>query len=220
MKSYAPVVIIASVLVIALGGGTSLFLWKERKIAERAVKPAAGKPGAEPPHIRGTAGARATLEEFGDFECMPCGLLFPILEQVEKDYGAHLRVIFREFPLAVHKHAFDAACAAEAAGLQGRFWEMHDLLYRQRFFWIREADVREFFDDYAKTLKLDVDQFKRDMDSDKVKSHIAADQQRGTSLGVDRTPVLFIDNRRLPPTAVNPPGLHAAIDATLNEKAH
>jgi protein-disulfide isomerase len=159
------------------------------------------------------------LEEFGDFECRPCGDLSPILEKIEQDYGARLRVIFRQCPLAMHRHALDAAHASEAAGLQGRFWEMHDLLYRNRFIWPRAADVRAVFNDYAKTLGLDVERFKKDMDSEQVKARIVADQQRGASLGVDRTPVLFINNGRVAETALNPPGLHAAIDAGLNGKA-
>jgi protein-disulfide isomerase len=157
-----------------------------------------------------------TLEEFGDFECPPCGNLSSTLEKIEQDYGARLRVVFRECPLAMHKHAFDAACAAEAAGLQGRFWEMHDLLYRNRFIWPRAADIRAAFNDYAKTLGLGVEGFSKDMDSDKVKVRIASDQERARSLGVDRTPVLFVNDHRVPETSMNPVGLQAAIDAALN----
>jgi protein-disulfide isomerase len=217
MKRFLPFAIVVGVLLLALASGTVLFHFKQRAM-KAAAKVSAGKPGAEPPHIRGSTKASVTLEEFGDFECMPCGLLFPVLEQVERDYGTRLQVIFRQFPLAMHKHALDAARASEAAGLQGRFWEMHDLLYRNRFIWPRAANVRTAFNDYAKALNLDVDQFERDMESEKVKARIASDQQRGASLGVDRTPILFINNRQVPTTAINPPGLHAAIDAALNGK--
>jgi len=226
MKKSFPFLIIISVFIASVSGAALLYRAKKQRIAaaEAAAETNAAKalpsikPGADPPYVRGSAHAPVTLEEFGDFECRPCGDLSPVLEKVEQDYGTRLRVIFRQFPLAMHKHALDAARASEAAGLQDRFWEMHDLLYHNRFIWPRAADVRTAFNDYAKTLNLDVERFKKDMDSEQVKTRIVSDQQRGASLGVDRTPVLFINHRRVAETSLNPPGLHAAIDRALNEK--
>src|SRR6185369_13495108 len=89
-----------------------------------------GAPGADPPYTLGSPNAPARLEEFGDYQCPPCGLFHPILVQMRKEFGDKLEITFREFPLApAHQHAIAAASAAEAAGLQGKFWEMHDLLY-------------------------------------------------------------------------------------------
>jgi protein-disulfide isomerase len=213
MKRYAPFAIIVAVFVIAVGSGALFFGIKQQRItaariaAATAAKAPVGKPGAQPPHVRGVA----------NFECRPCGDLSPILEKIEQDYGARLRVIFRQFPLAMHKHAGEAARASEAAGLQGRFWEMHDLLYRNRFLWPRMPDVRVAFKDYAKSLGLDLERFAKDMESEQVSARIAADRQRGTSLGVDRTPAVFIDDRRVPETSLNPPALRALIDAAINE---
>ena len=221
MKRYLPFLIIAVVFLLAAGGGTFLLFSKQRSLkaevaAKETARPAIGKPGAEPPHIRGSTTARVTLEEFGDFECPPCGLLSPVLEQLEKEYGERLRVIFRELPLPIHKHALDAARAAEAAGLQGRFWEMHDLLYHNRYIWPASSDPRDIFNTYAETLKLDLERFKKDFEGEQVTARIKADKERATSLGVDRTPVLFINDHQLPVTAFNPPGLHEAIDAAAN----
>ena len=143
----------------------------------------------------------------------PCGNFSPVLEQLENDYELQLRVIFREFPMPMHKHAIDAARAAEAAGLQGQFWEMHDMLYDNRFSWPGSADVRAVFADYANTLKLDVARFKQDLDGSQVDGRIKADKDRATSLGVDRTPTLFINDRQLPVTSFNPKGLRDTIDA-------
>lgn len=224
MKRYLPFAIVAAVLLIAVGAGGFYYHRRQQHTlataaaATTVAKKLSSNPGAEPAHVRGGAKARVTLEEFGDFECRPCGDLSPILEKIEQDYGTRLRVIFRQCPLAMHPHALDAARASEAAGLQGHFWEMHDLLYRNRFIWPRAADVRMAFSDYAKTLGLDVERFKKDMDGTEVRARIIADQQRGASLGVDRTPVLFINNRRVAETSLNPPGLRAAIDAALSEK--
>ena len=226
MKRYLPFVIITVVFLLAASGGTFLLLSKQRAMKAEATKETAKvaekvaaqtvKPGAEPPHVRGSSKANVTLEEFGDFECTPCGMLSPVLEQLEKDYGERLRVIFREFPLAMHKHALDAARAAEAAGLQGRFWEMHDMLYHNRFIWPASSDVRANFNAYAEALKLDVERFKRDFAGEQVNARINADKERAASLGVDRTPVLFINDHQLPVTAFNPKGLHEAIDAAAN----
>jgi protein-disulfide isomerase len=221
MKRYLPFIIIFVVFLLAAAGGTLLLVSKQRAlkaevVAKEAAKPAVGKPGAEPPHIRGSAKAAVTLEEFGDFECPPCGLLSPLLEQLEKDYGERLRVIFREFPMPMHKHAMDAARGAEAAGLQGHFWEMHDMLYHNRFIWPASSAPRDIFNTYAETLKLDVERFKKDFEGEKVNARIKADKERATSLGVDRTPILFVNDHQLPVTALNPKGLHEAIDAAAN----
>jgi protein-disulfide isomerase len=227
MKRSLPFLIIIFVLLAAVGGGALLYRVKQQRIAAaRAAAAAAAaqaslssKVGADPPHVRGPTSAAVTLEEFGDFECRPCGDLSPVLEKIEQDYNAQLRVIFRQFPLSMHSHALDAARASEAAGRQGRFWEMHDLLYHNRFVWPRASDIRNAFNDYAKSLGLDVERFKKDMDSEQVSARIAADQSRGKALGVDRTPILFINNLQVPVTSLNPPGLHAAIDEALKGKA-
>ena len=228
MKRYLPFAILGAVFLGALGAGSLLFhVKKERLVAARAAASAAaikaalsGNVGADPPHVRGPHSAPVTLEEFGDFQCQPCGDLSPILEKIEQDYSARLRVIFRQFPLAMHRHALEAARASEAAGLQGRFWEMHDSLYHNRFVWPGASDVRTAFNDYAKSLGLDLERFKKDIDSEQVGARIAADLIRGKSLRVDRTPVLFINNRQVPFTSLNPPGLHAAIDEALKGKAN
>jgi protein-disulfide isomerase len=226
MKRYLPFAIIIAVLLIAIGSGAMLFRVKQQRIAaaQLAAEAAAAKAslsstlGAEPAHVRGAADAPVALEEFGDFECLPCGNFSPILEKIEQDYGSRLRVIFRQCPLAVHKHALEAARASEAAGLQGRFWEMHDLLYENRFAWPFAPDVRKAFDDYAKSIGLDPERFKKDMDGEQVSARIAADQRRAKWLGVDRTPTLFVNHHLVPVTSLNPPGLHAVIDAELDRK--
>ena len=169
-------------------------------------------------HVRGDPGAPVVLEEFGDFECLPCSLLFPVLEKLEKEYGKQLVVVFREHPLKMHRFALDAARAAEAAGLQGKFWEMHDTLYRNRATWIPAAYVRPYFNDYAAELQLDVDQFKADMDGKKTADRIVADQDRGDSLGIDRTPVVFVNGTKVPVPDLNEKGLRTWIDKALAAK--
>ena len=177
---------------------------------------AAGKERQDSMHVRGPANAPITLEEFGDFQCPPCGALSDPINQLEQKYRPRLRVIFRHFPLPNHAHAREAAFVSEAAGLQGRFWEMHDLLYREQSVWSKAADVRLLFDSYAGMLGLNVDRFKKDMESEQVKVRVASDQKHGDALGVNTTPTVFLNDRALAPSRLNPTGLHAAIDAAMN----
>jgi predicted DsbA family dithiol-disulfide isomerase len=178
-----------------------------------------GRPGAAPMHVRGDPGAPVVLEEFGDFECLPCSLLWPILQKLERDYEKRLVVVFREHPLKMHHFALDAARGAEAAGLQGKFWEMHDALYRNRATWVPAAYVTPYLVQYASEIGLDVDRFKAAIDGDDVAKRIAADQDRGDSLGIDRTPVVFLNGEKLPPTDHKEDALRGRIDKALAAKA-
>lgn len=178
-----------------------------------------GRPGAEPLHIRGETNAPVVLEEFGDFECLPCSKVFAILEALERAYEKRLVVVFREHPLSMHHYALDAARAAEAAGLQGRFWEMHDTLYRNRGTWTRAAYIRPYLNDYARELQLDVDRFKEELDSPAVARRILADQERGDSLSVDRTPILYVNGEKVIPTDLTENGIRAMIEKALAAKS-
>jgi len=215
MKRILPFIIILVVLGAALG--SAWYLTRTIPASPTLVTPAAqspasqgspaqsqqpivqGVPGADPPHVLGPATAPVRLEEFGDFECPPCGIFHPILEQMRTEFGDKLQITFREFPLVpTHQHALAAASAAEAAGLQGKFWEMHDLLYEHQNDWKKEFDVRPIFEGYAKQIGIDVERYKRDMNGDLVAQRIFADGKRGHSLGVKGTPTVFINGREVP----------------------
>lgn len=176
-----------------------------------------GEPGADPPHAHGNANAPVTLEEFGDFECPPCAMLHPVLKTMEAEFGpTKLRVIFREFPLVpAHPHALSAARAAEAAGLQGRFWEMHGMLYENQKIWHEAFDVRQIFEGYATKIGLNLDQFRRDLNSEIVERRIFLDGKRVHSLGVKGTPTVFLNGRELPFESLAPEKLRALINAEL-----
>ena len=119
----------------------------------------------------------------------------------------------------MHQHALQAAMASEAADLQGRFWQMHDLLYREQATWSSAPDVRPLFDSYAGVLGLNIERFKRDMESQPVKDRVASDHRRAASLGVRTTPSIFINNRAVPPKNLNPADLRTAIEAAINGKS-
>ncbi len=213
MKRYLPFIIVVGVALVTFGSGTMLYRAKRpqvKNIPESQSVPAKSDTSA---HVRGNPDAPVTLEEFGDFQCPPCGQFAGFAEELLKEYDSRLRVVFRNFPLAAHEHAREAALAAEAAGFQGKFWEMHDTA------WSKAPNARELFESYAGTLGLNMDQFKKDTDSDKARERVDSDHALGDSLGVKVTPTLFINNHPVDPQEKNPEGVRAAINAALEEKS-
>jgi protein-disulfide isomerase len=157
-----------------------------------------GVPGAEPANVKGPADAKVHIEEFGDFQCPPCAAFHPMLEKLEKEFPKDLRVTFRHFPLPNHQHALRAASATEAAGLQGKFWEMHAMIYENQQIWKDQFDVRPIFENYATQIGLDIARFNRDLGSATVQQRILQDGKRGTSMGVKGTPTVFLNGREVP----------------------
>lgn len=213
MKRLAPFLIILAVLGVAVGAGVYFKNRATQPAPPSSPTPAAGsvpqssspqpvvanEPGAMPPHALGPENAPVTLEEFGDFQCPPCGLLHPELKKIEKAYGPRVRIIFREFPLVpTHPHALNAARAAEAAGLQGRFWEMHGMIFDNQRTWHSAFDARPIFEEYAKTIGLNIDRYRRDLTSPTVEQRIFLDGKRAHELGVKGTPTLFLNGREVP----------------------
>ena len=220
MKRYLPFIIVATVALIAVGSGAMLYRTKRAQLLPVSEnRSVSGKSGTESIHIRGNPDAPVTLEEFGDFQCPPCGSFAGFTEELLKEYDSRLRVVFRNFPLGPHEHAREAALAAEAAGLQGRFWEMHDVLYREQTAWSKAPNARELFESYAGTIGLNLDQFRKDMDGEKARERVDSDQALGDSLGIKLTPTLFINNHPVDPKDKNPEGVRAAINAALEQKS-
>ncbi|MFL6589501.1 MAG: DsbA family protein [Chthoniobacterales bacterium] len=217
MKRYLPYAIIVTVFLLTTALAVENYK-SSTTPAPRSGKLAFGKPGADPPHIRGNRKAPVALEKFGDFECKPCSLLYPILKTVEAEYGEKLSVTFREYPLTKHTHALDAARAAEAAGLQGKFWEMHDALYENRLVWLNATDTRAALTGYAEKLGLDMARFQKDMDGDDVSRRIADDHDRVMSLELDRTPSVFVNGDPVTTRPITIEVLRAAIDGALGNQ--
>ncbi len=177
-----------------------------------ATDPKTVHPGANPPHAIGPTTAPVILEEFGDFQCPPCGLLHPVLKTMEKEFGDKLRVIFREFPLVpAHQHALTAARAAEAAGLQGKFWEMHDLIFENQKGWDKAFDARPIFEGYAEKIGLDMTKYRSDVASQIVEQRIFLDGKRAHALGVQGTPTVFMNGREIPFQSLEPGKLRVII---------
>jgi len=143
-------------------------------------------------HVQGNPAAPLELVEFGDFECPYCGQAYPVVKLLQRALGDDLLFAWRHFPLSqVHPHALRAAAAAEAAGLQDRFWEMHDILFEHQDA-LEDADLLG----YAAALGLDVERFARDLDSDEVAEKVRADFLSGARSGVNGTPTFFVNGER------------------------
>lgn len=172
-------------------------------------------------HVRGSTTAKVSLIEYGDFECPACGEYEPLVQQLEKTYSDRVQFVFRHFPLyQIHPFAMISAQASEAAGLQGKFWEMHDILYAKQSEWstnatLSAADVQsKYIDEYAKSLGLDMTKFDSDINSDAVKAKVQSDLTLGTDAKIDHTPTFFINLMQIP----NPQSLaefQADLDAAL-----
>jgi protein-disulfide isomerase len=225
MKRALPFLIIVAVLAAAV-----LIVWSlkpsavERPVLSPTRNPASPpltasrdiEPGAVPAHSHGLETAPVTLEEFGDFQCPPCGMLHPILKQMESEFGDRLRIIFREYPLVpAHAHALSAARAAEAAGLQGKFWEMHAMLFENQAGWKDAFDVRPIFEGYATKIGLDLERYRRDLTSETVEQRIFLDGKRAHSLGVEGTPTVFMNGREIPFESLAPEKLRVVIRTEL-----
>src|SRR5258705_966593 len=143
-------------------------------------------------HVRGPASAPVTVVEYGDYECPYCGAAYPIVKEIQEAMGENLRFVFRNFPLTqIHPHAERAAEAAEAAGAQDHFWQMHDLLYENQ----RTLDDAHLLR-FALVVGLDVERFTRELESGVHRAKVREDLLSGARSGVNGTPSFFINDIR------------------------
>lgn len=143
-------------------------------------------------HILGNPNATIELVEYGDYECPFCGRAYPIVKEIKRKLDGDIKFVFRNFPLAkIHPHAFMAAVATEAASLQGKFWEMHDIIFENQ----KTLDVDHIIN-FAGLLGLDTDRFKDDIQDRHMIEKVEKDFEGGLRSGVNRTPTFFINGER------------------------
>tara|TARA_B100001245_G_scaffold112184_1_gene82197 strand:- start:18099 stop:18767 length:669 start_codon:yes stop_codon:yes gene_type:complete len=197
--------IIFIVICIAILGGLIFLSRQDRadvgEVNTNAIVAASEANGNIGDHVYGSTEGNVLLIEYGDFQCPACKSAFPILQEIKEEYKDKLTFIFRNNPITqIHPNARAAAAAAEAAGLQGKYWEMHDALYEQQDDW-SNASVDErlsFFVAMAKEVGIDdIDQFKRDIESDAVSSKINFDLSLGRKDNVSGTPTIFLNQEQL-----------------------
>jgi protein-disulfide isomerase len=157
-----------------------------------------GSTAAATNHVEGSTSKGITLVEYGDFQCPVCGLYEPTVKQVAEKYKDSIQLQFRHFPLQqVHPNAFAGSRAAEAAGVQGKFWEMHAMLYDHQNDWSTASDPVSIFTQYAKSIGINTDQFKTDFTSSKVNDAINADIAAGNKLNVSGTPTFYLNGEKV-----------------------
>jgi protein-disulfide isomerase len=156
------------------------------------VSPRLTLPAGERDHVLGPETAPVTIVEYGDYECPFCGAAHPVTKALVQTLGENLRFAYRHFPLSqIHPHAFQAAEAAEAAGAQGRFWELHDLLFEHQ----DRLDTQDLLS-YASALGLGLEAFAADLAEHRHAQKIREDFSSGVRSGVNGTPTFFVNGVR------------------------
>lgn len=169
-------------------------------------------------HIRANKNATVTLVEFGDFQCPACGAYEPIVAKAVAENAQDIRFVFRHFPLTqIHQNALLAAKYSEAASIQGKFWEMHDVLYKNQSEWSGSPTAKVLFEGYAKTLGLDVVKLSSDAQLKDIESKILAQYREGIKLGIQGTPTFFLNGKKLDPAPRTPEDFKAAFQKAKKE---
>ncbi len=222
-------IIFSTVVVLLLGG---LIAWTRitnppinvSNIENNSIVAGTDQNGNIGDHTKGSEENKIILVEYGDFQCPSCGSAHPNVNTLIEDYGDKFTFVFRNFPLtSIHPNAKAAAAVAEAAGLQGKFWEMYDMLYDNQDDWSSvDANKRsEIFSQYAQTLKLDMDKYNTDVASKPVTQKINFDMTLGKKESVAATPTFFLDGQKLDDATANgiTQGNLTAIKAKIDELA-
>ena len=149
------------------------------------------------PHLKGDSEASVKLVEYSDLQCPACASFQPILEQIINEFGDSLSLEYKHFPLPIHKLAEPAARAAEAAGQQDVFFAFHDKLFENQTTWSKSPNPTALFMQYAKELSLDVDKFKRQMNSSMIREMVRDSAREGRELGITGTPTFFLNGERM-----------------------
>jgi len=156
-------------------------------------------PVSEADWAKGATSSRAVLVEYSDFQCPACASYEPMIKQLRADFAADLMFVYRHFPLLMHRNADIASGAAEAAGKQGKFWEMHDILFEKQSEWQGAEKALTLFSQYAESLGLDVNKFAEDAVSDEVRKKVNEQYKGGIQSGVQGTPTFFLNGKLITP---------------------
>jgi protein-disulfide isomerase len=234
------VVLVAVLGVVALGTGLIGAGWwltssntstSPATSTPRPNTPATQKPApANAPigaplgvNMMGSSTAAVTVEEFADYQCGACASTHPIMKELQSAYAGNknFRFVYRHFPLSIpgHDKSYNASVATEAAGMQGKFWQMQDLLFRNQAAWTANPNYLQVWEEYATSIGLEVERFKTDMAGSITKQRVDADMARGRGLGVSSTPTVYVNGQMVPFASVNIAQLKQAVDAAIQNAA-
>lgn len=148
--------------------------------------------------VKGNTESTVTLAEYSDFQCPACQSFTPVLTEIMNEYGDQLRFEYHHFPLiSIHPSAELAARASEAAGVQGKFWEMHDILFANQPQWSQNINPRNQFIAYAEEIGLDAEMFKRHLNSKIIREAVQEDMREGRTLGITGTPSFYLNGEKM-----------------------
>jgi len=170
---------------------------------------------SESANVKGDPNSQIVLIEYSDFQCPACAGYYPVVKQLSEKYADQIAIEYRHFPLrSIHDHAQLAAQAAEAAALQGKFWEMHDKLFENQTIWSELRSPESDFVSYAEEIGLDTDKFRDDLRSDAVKNIVNDSYTNAVTLGLNSTPTFILNGEKLSlPASVD--AFSQVIDAAL-----
>lgn len=196
-KTKTTRIILWSLITFFIAGTITLMIWLSSKNPTTEFVDSTIKAADNTDWVKGAAlkDAKVTLIEYADFQCPACGYYHPIVKRLGQEFK-NLSIVYRYFPLPQHNNALPSAQAAEAAGQQGKFWEMHDMLFANQNSWAGSNSPEEIFTAYAQTLNLDIAKFKTDFNSAETKTKIQTVYQSGAS-EIDGTPTFFLNNKKI-----------------------
>jgi len=194
--------------ILVIGG----FIWLTR--------PSTSSGSQATNHVTGQGSSGVTLIEYGDFQCPACKAFYPVVKEIKSKYASQIFVQFRHYPLeAIHPNARAAARASEAAHKQGKFWEMHDILYENQDAWKDSSDPLTYFKGYAQQVGVtDLTKFETDYRSGEVNDIINADLKEGQKLSITATPTFVLDGKMLTTNPASAEEFYKLIDAAIASK--
>ncbi len=179
------------VIIVLIIWGLAVSMSKDSTLG----KPKAPAAISAQDHIIGPDNALVTLVEYSDFQCPACQMYYFVVEKLLTSSTVPVRFVYRQFPLAQHANAIPAALASEAASLQGKFWEMHKLLFEKHTEWENLPDPKPVFNNFATKIGLDLEKFKKDMADENLKKSIDNSSKEGYNIGINATPSFFINGK-------------------------
>ncbi|HEY6736329.1 MAG TPA: DsbA family protein [Candidatus Saccharimonadia bacterium] len=210
--------VMIGILVVVVGAMVGIFALANKS----GPTPVGDKTKVIRDNSHKTGSGTVQLVEFGDYQCPACGKAYPDVKQIMKDYDGKVTLYFRNFPLSQHPLANNAALAAEAAGAQGKYWEMHDKLYDNQSQWgdlnknVPKSDALNYWVSYAKDLGLDADKFKSDVENAKSQPVVDQDLADGNALGIQGTPTFFVNGKQIT-SGIGYASLRDAINSALGQ---
>lgn len=189
-------------LMLIIGIGSIVFLVSKSSSFDGSVSQPALLNIQDKDWTKGNKEAKTILIEYSDFQCPACAFFMPVIEKLSSDFPNDLKIVYRHFPLPQHKNARIAAYAAEAAGQQGKFFEMADKIFERQKDWenLSEKDAVEIFKNSASELNLDIKKFEEDLNKDEIKKKVEQDYENGTALNTSYTPTFYLNGNKI----VNP----------------